>query len=229
MSPARIKRALRKHLLLCAVLLAGMAQAALAQVGGPSMVMYQPGVAYKAITPAQPLNPAAKRIQVIEVFSYACPHCFEFQPYAEQIRKSLPADAEFVRLPAVFWPEWEPFARAFFAAQKLGVQEKSNQALFAAIWVRHEPLHSLQQLAGFYARYGIKPAEFLQVARSPAVSAEMQRAMRLEQAWGVNGTPTIVVDGALRSGEVQNYQQLVDVTRFMVKQAQAARAGKRAP
>ncbi|MDE3140284.1 MAG: thiol:disulfide interchange protein DsbA/DsbL [Pseudomonadota bacterium] len=219
----------RRLLLAACVLLAGVTQAALAQVGGPSMVMYQPGVAYKTITPAQPMNPAARRIQVIEVFSYACPHCFEFQPYAGQLRKSLPADAEFVRLPAVFWPEWEPFARAFFAAQKLGVADKANQALFDALWVKHEPLHSLEQLAGFYARYGIQPAEFLKVARSAAVSAQMQRAMRLEQAWGVNGTPAIVVDGALRSGEVQSYQQLVDVARFMVQQAQAARAGKRAP
>ena len=205
---------------LLALLFAGAAHAQSA----PAMVMYQPGVNYQRIIPARPLDAAARRIQVIEVFSYACPHCYEFQRYAHALRKSLPANAEFVRLPAVFWPQWEPYARAYFAARKFGVADKANQALFDAIWVKRQPLHSLEQLAGFYARYGVQPAAFLKVARSPAVTGEMRHAMQLEQAWGVNGTPAIVVDGAWRSGAVQSYQQLVDVARFLVQQAEAARA-----
>lgn len=216
---------IKRLLVFIALMLAGVP---LAQAqGGLSMVMFQPGVAYKAITPARPLGPAAKRIQVIEVFSYACPHCWEFQSYAEQIRKALPADAEFVRLPAVFWPEWEPYARAYFAAKKLGVADKANQALFDAIWERREPLRSLDQLAGFYAQYGVNPQAFLKLARSSEVTAVMEHAMRLEQAWGVDGTPTIVVDGKWRSGDVQSYQQLVDLTGFLVRKAEAERAPPR--
>ena len=210
----------RMLILLGALLLAGAASAQ----NAPSMLMYQPGVHYQRIRPARPLDPAARRMQVIEVFSYACPHCYEFQSYAERLRKSLPADAEFVRLPAVFWPQWEPYARAYFAAQHFGVADKANRALFDALWARHEPLRSLQQLAGFYARYGIAPAKFLEVARSAAVTAQMQHAIRLEQAWGVTGTPAIVVDGAWRSGEVSSYRQLLEVARFLVQQAAAARA-----
>lgn len=220
----RLQRVPRRIAALAVLVLAG----AQAQAQGLSMVMFQPGVAYRTISPAQPLDPASRRIQVIEVFSYACPHCWEFQPYADQIRKSLPANAEFVQLPAVFWPEWEPYARAFFAARKLGIAEKASQALFDALWVRHEPLHSLQQLADFYAQYGVRPDAFLKLARSTEVTAEMQRAMRLEQAWGVDGTPTIVIDGAVRSGEVQSYRQLVDLTRFLVRRAEAERAAGRA-
>ncbi len=192
--------------------------------GMPSMLAFQQGVNYQRIVPAQPLNPKARRIQVIEVFSYACPHCYEFQAYAHRLREGLPKDAEFVRLPAVFWPQWEPYARAWFAAQHFGVADKANQALFDAIWAQREPLESLEQLANFYARYGIAPGKFLAVARSPQVTEQMQRAMRLEQAWGVNGTPAIVVDGAWRSGEVNSYQQLLDVAQFLVRQAQTQRA-----
>ena len=184
---------------------------------------FQLGVQYVAIAPAQPLVNDG-RIEVVEVFSYACPHCWHFEPYAEQIRKQLPKGVAFRRVPAVFSPAWEPYARAFYAAQKLGVLDKTHVALFKALHEEHQPLYSLQDLAGFYARYGVKPAEFLSVANSDAVDQQMMHDVRLEQAWGIEGTPTIVVDGKYRSGRIQSYDELVKLTLWLVYKEQAARA-----
>ncbi len=196
-----------------------------ASAQGVSVVsQYQRGVQYQRITPARPLDRSNRRIEVIEVFSYACPHCYEFQTYAEQLRRGLPPNAYFVRLPAVFWAQWEPFARAFFAAEHFGVAVKANHALFDAIWVKHEQLGTLAQLASFYARYGIRPERFLAVARSARITAKIRHAERLEQQWGVNGTPAIVVDGAWRSGRVESYDQLLGVARYLVQRAEAERA-----
>ena len=189
----------------------------------PAAAPYQLGVQYVAITPAQPLVNDGK-IEVVEVFSYACPHCWHFEPYAEQIRKQLPKGVVFRMVPAVFSPAWEPYARAFYAAQKLGVLGKTHVALFKALHEEHQPLYSLQDLAGFYARYGVKPAEFLSVANSDAVDQQMMQGIRLTQAWGIEGTPTIVVDGKYRSGRIQSYDELVKLTLWLVHKEQASRA-----
>ncbi|MDE2246819.1 MAG: thiol:disulfide interchange protein DsbA/DsbL [Xanthomonadaceae bacterium] len=186
-------------------------------------VPYRLGVQYVAITPAQPLVNDGK-IEVVEVFSYACPHCWHFEPYVEQIRKQLPRGVVLRRVPAVFSPAWEPYARAFYAAQKLGVLGTTHDALFKALHEKHEPLYSLQDLAGFYARHGVQPAQFLRIANSDAVDRQMMHDVRLEQAWGIEGTPTIVVDGKYRSGRIDSYDELVKLTLWLVHKEQAARA-----
>ncbi len=213
---------IKPMLIAVGLLLAGLGQAQAAP--GYSMVLYQQGVQYQRIEPVQPLQAEHGKIEVVEVFSYACPHCWEFESYAREIQKKLPKDAVFRMVPAVFSPMWEPYARAFYAAQRLGVLKQTHKALFVALHVRHEPLYSLRQLAGFYAHYGVKPAAFLKVANSDAVSKEMMRNLRLERAWGIDATPTIVVNGAYRSARIQSYQQLVDLTLWLVKQEQAARS-----
>lgn len=209
-----------KRLLL---IVAGLSLAGACTAQAPAAAPYQLGVQYVAITPAQPLVNDGK-IEVVEVFSYACPHCWDFEPYAEQIQKQLPKGVVFRMMPAVFSPAWEPYARAFYAAQKLGVLGKTHIALFKALHEQHEPLYSLQDLAGFYAHYGVKPAEFLRVANSDAVDQQMMHAIRLGQVWGIEGTPTIVVDGKYRSGRIQSYDELVKLTLWLVHKEQVARA-----
>jgi thiol:disulfide interchange protein DsbA len=210
---------MRKRLL---PIIAGILLASACSAQAPA-APFQLGVQYVAITPAQPLVNDGK-IEVVEVFSYACPHCWHFEPYAEQIRRQLPEGVVFRRVPAVFSPAWEPYARAFYAAQKLGVLGKTHDALFKALHEKHESLYSLQDLAGFYARHGVKPATFLSVANSGAVDQEMMHDVRLEQAWGIEGTPTIVVDGKYRSGRIESYDELVKLTLWLVHKEQVARA-----
>lgn len=210
---------MRKRLL---PVIAGMLLASACSAQVPA-APFRLGVQYVAITPAQPLVNDGK-IEVVEVFSYACPHCWHFEPYAEQIRRQLPKGVVFRRVPAVFSPAWEPYARAFYAAQKLGVLGKTHDALFKALHEKHEPLYSLQDLAGFYARHGVKPAAFLSVANSDAVDQQMMHDVRLEQAWGIEGTPTIVVDGKYRSGRIESYDELVKLTLWLVHKEQVARA-----
>lgn len=209
-----------KRLLL---IVAGLSLAGACTAQPPAAAPYQLGVQYVAITPAQPLVNDGK-IEVVEVFSYACPHCWHFEPYAEQIQKQLPKGVVFRMMPAVFSPAWEPYARAFYAAQTLGVLGKTHVALFKALHEQHEPLYSLQDLAGFYSHYGVKPAEFLRVANSDAVDQQIMHAIRLGQAWGIEGTPTIVVDGKYRSGQIQSYDELVKLTLWLVHKEQIARA-----
>ncbi len=132
----------------------------------------QAGKDYLLINPPQPT--AGDDVVVTEVFSYACPHCAEFQPYAEELKSKLPKGVKFTLLPAVFNAMWEPYARAFYTAQSMGLVAKTHQALFDAIHRDHQPLRTIQDLANlFYVNYGANPGEFLSTATSFVIDGEL--------------------------------------------------------
>lgn len=185
---------------------------------------WQAGTHYFVIEPAQPTS-SGDKVEVTEVFSYACPHCAHFQPYAAKIKASLPAAAQFKYLPAVFSQSWAPYARAYFTAEAMGVLKESHQALFDALHRDRRPIRSLQDLAGFYAEYGVDPKAFMSTAQSFVVQNQMARAVDWVRKTGVRATPTIVVNGKYRvtaesAGGLDNLIKLVDW--LVAKEAAAA-------
>ena len=170
------------------------------------------GSDYVLIEPALPTSTGDK-VEVLEVFSYACPACNQFQPIADKIKKDLPPNAQMAYLPAAFRSDedWPVFQRAFFAAQALGLVEKTHDAMFDAVWkegslkitdpVTHkvvQPMPTIEDVAKFYAKYGVKADAFVGTANSFAVNAKMKRADAQVKALGVDSTPTIVVNGKYR-------------------------------
>lgn len=200
----------------------GSAEAAKA-AAKPALVA---GQDYLLITPPQAMT--GDQVVVTEVFSYACPHCAEFQPYAGLLKSKLPKGAKFALLPAVFNAMWEPYARAFYTAQSMGLVDKTHQALFDAIHRDHEPLRTIQDLANlFYANYGASPGEFLSTATSFVVDGEMAQGNQKVRDWQVDATPTLIIDGKYRvtanAERGIGFQQMVQIALQLVDQELAAR------
>ncbi|WP_017463730.1 thiol:disulfide interchange protein DsbA/DsbL [Dyella ginsengisoli] len=200
-----------------------LATACSAGSGQDPSAPYTDGVEYATIPgPAQRYSPEGK-VEVVEVFSYGCIHCDHFAPYAEKLRQALPKGVVFKLVPAPFSAEWLPFARAFYAAKKLGVVDKTHLELFKEKFDQHYPMNTLDELADFYAREGVNREEFLRIATSDAVTQQMKSDLALIQKWGVTGTPTIVVDGKYRSADVHNFDQLSALTQWLAKRELAAK------
>ena len=176
------------------------------------VLQYEAGKQFFLVEPPQPTTTGDK-IEVLEVFSYACPACNSFQTIANKIKSELPPNAQMAYLPAAFRPDedWPVFQRAFYAAQALGLLEKTHDAMFDAVWkegslkitdpVTHkvvQPMPTIEDVAKFYAKYGVKADEFVGTANSFAVNAKMKRADAQVKALGVDSTPTIVVNGKYR-------------------------------
>src|SRR5262249_23625773 len=150
------------------------------------------GKNYFLVQPAQRTSVPAGKVEVMEVFSYGCPACNQFNPVAKKLKSSLPPNAQFVYLPAAFIPteDWPMFQSAYFAAQALGIAEKTHDAMFDAIWRGGElsisdpvtrrlknPLPSIEDAAKFYARVaGVKASEFLAAANSFGTEVKMKNA-----------------------------------------------------
>lgn len=200
------------------------------------------GKDYFRIDPAQPKYIPTDKIEVVEVFSYACPACNAFHAAMDQIEKSLPADAVVHYLPAAFRPDenWPVYQRAFFAAEALGVRAKAHDAFFDATWKTGETATydlatgrpkpkaawpTIEDIAKFYAKFGVDPKEFVAVANSFSVNTKMKQADDLIKAYGVGGTPTIVVDGKYRfsPSDVHTMQRAIDLTQWLVAREAAGK------
>ena len=187
-------------------------------------VVAEAGKTYFPIDPAQP-TASGDKVEVLEVFSYACVHCAHFQPYADEIKSKLPAYAEFNYMPAIFNEAWEAYARAFYTAQSLGLLAKTHQAMFDAIHRDHRQFRSFDDIAAFYGEHGVDVEKFKQVSTSFEVESKLARSRNLVPKYGVDGTPTIIIDGKYRitAASAGGYPQLVSLVDTLVKKAHAER------
>ncbi len=158
------------------------------------------GPDYQLIPNGQPFQPAAGKVEVVEIFGYVCPACAAFQPLVGPWKAGLPSDVNFVYVPAMFGGTWDNYGRAFYAAQTLGVQEKSHEALYQAIHVQktlkgERGADSVEDIAKFYGAYGVDPKQFAATMGSFAVNAKTNSAKQFAQRSLISGTPSIIVNG----------------------------------
>ena len=186
---------LRNRLL--ALLLAALAMPALV---APALAdaAFEEGVHYERL-PIPVDTRDADKVEVVEVFSYACIHCRNFQPAVDQWLADLPEDVDFQRLPATFNPAWAALAQAFYTAEALGVTEQVHGPIFSAIHDRGVNVTDPALMAEvFETAAGIEPEQFNQVYKSFSVRSRVQQADARGRAYRLSGTPTLIVDGTYR-------------------------------
>jgi thiol:disulfide interchange protein DsbA len=178
------------------VLLLGIASSAVfAQAQTPVA-----GRDYIEIPNGQPLEPAAGMVVVEEFFNYICPACNAFEPAFAPWTKELPPYAKLVHVPASFRADFVQYARAYYAAQALGVAEKTHQAVYNAIHIEHSiPAEGDRpdeaKIAEFYAGFGVKASDFLAAMQSFGVNAKVKRADELMKRNKIPSTPSVVING----------------------------------
>ena len=183
------------------------------------------GTDYVEIPGGKPYAPLDGKVEVVEVFGYTCVHCAHFQPVIGAWQKKQPAWVRFTPLPAAFGGYWMPYARAYYAAAKLRVLGKTHDAVFKAL---HEtgslPIQNAsdEEIATFYAGYGAEPKAFIAAMRSPATDLLLDRSRDFALATGIEGTPTIVVNGKYRVTG-RNFDDTLRITDYLVARERAAR------
>lgn len=172
------------------------------------------GEHYFTVEPAQPTAVPAGKVEIVEVFSYACPACNLFYPIIDKLKATLPPKVQWRFVPASWHPEedWKVFQRAYFAAQSLGIADRTHGRIFDAVWKSGElatmdtgsgglknPLPSLADVARFYEGIAsLKPGAFLEAAHSFEVDARMREADAQVRAYQVDSTPTLIINGKYR-------------------------------
>ena len=162
-------------------------------------------------------------VDVVEVFSYGCIHCFNFDPALEAWRAVEREGVAFRRLPAVFGKSWEPVARWFYTADVLGVSEQIHTPMFAAIHDHRLDMRDPALVAKLFENVaGVERAEFDKAAESFSVSYRIQQDMSSVRKFRVNAVPTMVVGGQFRiDGEMAgSNDRMLEVVDFLVAKIQ---------
>jgi thiol:disulfide interchange protein DsbA len=183
------------------------------------------GTDYAVIPGGQPFEPRNGKVEVVEVFGYVCPACARMAPVMSAWKKKLPADVRLTYVPAAFGREWIPYAHAFYAADALGLVDRSHDAVFHAIHIEQslpgegkEP--DEQAIAKFYGKYGVDPKVFADAMHSFTIDAKLARAKQFMVDSGVEGTPTLIVDGKYRVLG-KSYEDVLRITDALIAQERA--------
>jgi protein dithiol oxidoreductase (disulfide-forming) len=165
---------------------------------------WQPGVNYDVVVPAQPTNVAPGKVEVMEVFWLACPHCYDLEPFIRAWLKSKPAYIEFVRVPVIWQPIHRAHARLYYAIEALGRPDLFQKAFdtIHQLALRGQPPlfgnsedETFRMQENFAVQNGVSADDFTKAYNSFTVNSQLQRAEEITQRYHVQGVPFIAVNG----------------------------------
>lgn len=185
---------------------------------------FQEGVHYQRL-PVPVETKDANRVEVVELFSYACIHCKTFDPTLEAWRGEQADDVLFRRVPAIFNQTWKLLAQAFYAAEVLGIGEKVHQPMFRALHDQGVNLGNPSLLAALFQEVaGVVPSEFTRIFNSFSVRSRVQQAEAHGRAYRVTGVPTLIVDGIYRiDGKMAgNNTKMLEIVDFLIAERRGA-------
>ena len=177
--------------------------AAAADLSGPTL--WQEGVNYTRIVPAQPTAVAPGQVEVLEFFWYACPHCYDLDPLVESWKKTKPSYVSFSRVPVTWSDGHRALARLFYTLKSLGKLDQLHSEIFKEIQVSGDPLVARDSSdeaateriqATFVAKEGIPEATFRnEWEHGFSVANDLRNAEELVQRYRIDAVPRFVING----------------------------------
>lgn len=196
--------------LLCVLFLSVVASLSLAApIQGTDFTLVNP--------PQQPTTQG--KVEVIEFFSYGCPHCFHMFPVLSDWKKTLPANAVLVKVPvSLGHREWGQLVRAYYTLERTGDLERLDAALFEAIHVKGQQLYDLDALAAWAAQNGVDNKKFRNEFTSQEVSQKALWAEQMARDYKISGIPTITVAGKYKALG-KDFPEMLRIAGELVDQA----------
>jgi cyclophilin family peptidyl-prolyl cis-trans isomerase len=163
------------------------------------------------------------KIEVVELFSYGCPHCYEFEPLVKEWGKQQAGDVDFWFSPAVWSKSMELYAKAFYTARELDVEEKIHLPLFTAIVIKQKSIRNESDLADFFAQYGVDKKIFTETFNSAAVEKRARHAEERVRLYKPVGVPEIIVNGKYRVDRMRagGLTEMLAVAEYLVNKERA--------
>jgi len=178
---------------------------------------FNEGTHYKKLQ-QQPTD-SGDKIEVLEFFWYGCSHCFSFEPFIKSWEKTKPANVEFIRVPAIFRPDWEVQARAYYALSNMGVIEDVHGKIFEAINKGKKRLNKIELMADFVEKNGVNRKEFIKEYNSFSVDGMVRKAKKKQKAYKIQGVPSVAINGKYLTGGSMagSYDNLIKVINHLIE------------
>lgn len=184
---------------------------------GTSAFAQTAGKDYTPLSPAQPTEDAAK-IEVLEFFSYGCPHCADFNPLLTAWIAKLPADVVVKKVPITFGrAAWANIARLYYTLEVTGDAHRLESDVFKAIHVERQNLFEEKALTEWAVKKGVDPKKFADTFNSFGVMSKVKRGDQMAQSYKIQGVPALAVDGKYLVGGKDFNETLAIADKLIAK------------
>jgi thiol:disulfide interchange protein DsbA len=201
-----------------------IALVAFAFFAGTASAQLVEGKNYVRLPNPQPVE-TGNKVEVIEFFSYGCPHCAALEPYLDKWLDALPPDVAFRRIPVMFHPDWVQLAKIYYTLDAMGQAAKLSPEVFKAIHQQNVNLADKNKFFDWAASKGLDKKKVEEVFTSFAIDGKVKRAMQLAQEYHIEGVPTVIVDGKFMtsSDRVGTHANLPPAITELVAKARSER------
>lgn len=154
------------------------------------------GTDYRTLDPVQHSDSPPGKIEVLEFFSYGCPHCYEFSPLVSAWVAKLPKDVVFKRVATGMGRiAWTNLAKAYYALDSTGDLNRLDAKIFHAIHQERQPLFDEKAISTWVAKNGVDPAKFVTAFDSFGVNTRLNQAELMVEHYKIDGVPGLAVGG----------------------------------
>lgn len=194
------------------------------------------GADYRRLSPPHPTSSPGK-IEVLEFFSYGCPHCAKFYPLVSAWAAKLPKDVVFKRVAVSYGrPAWTNLARAYYALEATGQLAKFDGPLFHALHEEHLQLFDVQTISDWIGRQGGNADKFTGAYASFGINSQTVQADQLVEDYQVDAVPTLAINGRYvllspgqAADEEQTFRELLAHADQMIARVRRDETGAPAP
>ncbi len=165
----------------------------------------------------------SSKIEVVEMFSYGCPHCYEFEPLLEHWKDQQASDIDFWFSPAIWNEPMKVLARVFYTAEKLNLRKQTHLPLFSTLLIEQKNLSKESELAGFFANFGVDNKSFTSIFNSSEIENQTKKAKDLVLNYKPVSVPEIIVNGKYRIDRMRagGLAEMLEVADYLVKKERA--------
>ena len=180
----------------------------------------QSGAGYATLKDRAPVDAPAGQIEVLEFFSYGCSHCMNFEPMFSAWKKAAAKDVVVRPVHVGFQSSFEPLQRIYYALEAVGQVDQVHAKVFAALQTQRTRLDKPEVLFPWVAEQGVDRAKFEEAYKSFGVANKLRRAVQLQEAYKVEGTPALGIagkyytDGSMAGG----FERMIQITNNLIAQ-----------
>ncbi|MBK6869022.1 MAG: thiol:disulfide interchange protein DsbA/DsbL [Burkholderiales bacterium] len=197
-----------------------LAAAAAATPGLLALPAWAQSKGYAELKERAPVEAPAGQVEVVEFFSYGCSHCRNFEPTFNAWKKAAPKDVAVRMVHVGFQSSFEPLQRIYYALETLGQVDAVHAKVFEALQAQRKRLDKPEVLFPWIAEQGVDRAKFEEAYKSFGVATKLRRAVQLQEAYQVEGTPALGIagryytDGSMAGG----FERMIQLTNGLIAQ-----------
>jgi len=182
------------------------------------------GKHYHRISPVVETDVEDGQVEVLELFWYGCPHCFQFEPHLTGWKETKADYISFTRMPAVLNRGWLAHARAYYTLETMGELERMHSIFFEAIHVQGRRLRDVESMARFLSQHDVDAEKFKSAYDSLYVETKINRSGQLVRQYDSSSVPTVIINGKYRTsaGDAGGHENVLRVINMLAEQEAGA-------